>query len=143
MICSDSAAARSVTMGALLLVAVTLLASLTGCATAERMKKLSPGMSREQVVKIMGRPTGAQVKGSYEQLQYAHRLLHGWSNDRADLSVVLKDGRVVAYGHGEVRDRSPRMIYHAGFVNQNITGDLDVSGDIRHSGTINVRQYGF
>jgi hypothetical protein len=49
--------------------------------------------------------------GPYEQLEYTHRLITGWSWDRSDFKVILKDGRVVEFGHGEVRDRTPQVVY--------------------------------
>ena len=49
--------------------------------------------------------------GAYEQFEYTHRLITGWSWDRSDFKVILKDGRVVEFGYGEVRDRSPQVVY--------------------------------
>ena len=40
-----------------------------------------------------------------------HRLITGWLWDRSDFKVILKDGWVVEFGHGEVRDRSPQVVY--------------------------------
>ena len=77
----------------------------------EDMSRLEPGMTRQQVVGLLGRPDVVRSSGAYEQLEYTHRLITGWSWDRSDFKVILKDGRVVEFGHGEVRDRSPQVVY--------------------------------
>jgi hypothetical protein len=38
---------------------------------------------------------------------YTNRLISGWSWDRTDYTVILKDGHVVEYGPGQVRQREP------------------------------------
>ena len=78
---------------------------LTSCAitTGEKIKHLNIGMTRAEVVKMLGRPDGVQKSEEYEALKYAHRLVTGWAWDRADYNVILKEGRVVEYGPGEVR----------------------------------------
>lgn len=77
---------------------------LSACATTgEKMKRLNSGMTREDVVGVLGRPDGVQTSGDYEALKYSHRMVTGWAWDRADYNVILKDGRVVEYGTGEVR----------------------------------------
>ena len=61
----------------------------------------------------------------YEQLEYTHRLITGWSWDRSDFNVILKDGRVVEFGHGETRNRSPQVVYIPPV-------------QVQHSGTVHV-----
>jgi hypothetical protein len=75
------------------------------------MSRLEPGMTRQQVVGLLGGPDVVGSSGAYEQLEYTHRLITGWSWDRSDFKVILKDGRVVEFGHGEVRDRSLQVVY--------------------------------
>lgn len=82
---------------------ILCIISLAGCATGERMSSLQPGMSKEDVTRILGNPDGFQPRGEYESLKYSHRLVTGWAWDRADYFVILKDNRVVEYGVGEVR----------------------------------------
>lgn len=82
---------------------IAFIVSLTGCATGELMSSIRPGMSKEEVIRVLGNPDGFQSKGEYESLKYSHRLTTGWSWDRADYFVILKDNRVVEYGTGEVR----------------------------------------
>ncbi|MDR6935470.1 hypothetical protein [Luteibacter sp. 3190] len=81
------------------LVAVGLVA----CATGEKMRRLDPGMDRQAVERQMGKPDGYSEQDGYQVLTYKNRLMSGWSWDRADYQVLLKDGRVVSYGPGVVR----------------------------------------
>ena len=91
----------------------------SACTTGEQMSRLEPGMTRQQVVGVLGRPDAVRSNGPYEQLEYTHRLITGWSWDRSDFKVILKNGRVVEFGHGEVRDRSPQVVYmHSDTANQ-------------------------
>jgi hypothetical protein len=83
--------------------------TLYGCVTGERMQAIREGMSRDQVVSMLGNPDGFQRAGEYEALRYTNRLISGWSWDRADYNVILKGGRVVEYGAGEVRQRDPNV----------------------------------
>lgn len=80
---------------------------LAACVTGDQVKKLTPDMNREQVIATMGAPDGVRREGSYEALTYANRLMSGASWDRADYFVILRDGRVVEYGVGEVRQSGP------------------------------------
>ena len=84
-------------------VIIVFLFIITGCATGELMSRLRPGMPKEEVVQALGHPDGYQSRGEYEALKYSHRLVTGWSWDRADYFVILKDGKTVEYGTGEVR----------------------------------------
>ena len=90
---------------------ISIASLLFACTTGEQMSRLEPCMTRQQVVGILGRPDAVRSNGPYEQLEYTHRLITGWSWDRSDFKVILKDGRVVEFGHGEVRDRSPQVVY--------------------------------
>ena len=82
---------------------VIFLFLLASCATGEKMVRLEPGMTKSQVIDVMGRPDGFKAEGDYEVLRYTNRLISGWSWDRADYNVLLKNGKVVEYGAGEVR----------------------------------------
>jgi hypothetical protein len=83
---------------------------LTACITGDAVRQVEPGMSRPQVVEILGPPDGFQTAGDYEALKYANRLMSGWSWDRTDYHVVLRHGRVVASGNGEVRQDDPNVL---------------------------------
>ena len=60
-------------------------------------------MNRDQVIDVMGVPDGEKAEGTYEALRYSNRLTSGWSWDKADYEVILKEGKVVEYGAGAVR----------------------------------------
>jgi hypothetical protein len=84
----------------------TLLIAFCGCTTGEKVAGLSPGMSQANVVRILGRPDGFRTEGDYIVLKYTNKLISGWSWDRADYFVILKDDQVTEYGSGEVRERN-------------------------------------
>lgn len=85
----------------------SLFLLITGCVTGDRMGGIREGMSKEDVVSILGNPDGFKHSGNYEAYQYTNRLISGWSWDRADYSIVFKEGRVVEYGPGQVRQNNP------------------------------------
>lgn len=72
-----------------------------------KFKKIELGMSREQVVNLLGRPDGVRAHTNTEALTYADRLMNGFKWSRADYVVVLRDGVVAEYGPGAIRDASP------------------------------------
>jgi hypothetical protein len=84
-----------------------VLLALSGCATGERMQTVHEGMWKDEVVSLLGNPDGFQRIGDYEVLRYTNRLISGWSRDRADYNVILRGGRVVEYGPGQVLQRDP------------------------------------
>src|SRR4029077_2805297 len=90
-----------------ILLTLSVVALFSACTNGEKMSSLEPGMTRQQVVGMLGRPDAVRSSGPYEQLEYTHRLITGWSWDRSDFNVILKDGRLFEFGHGEIRDRSP------------------------------------
>ena len=91
--------ASCVLAGGILLVA--------GCATGEKITRLDAGMSREQVISTLGKPDGFQTLGEYDAIKYTNRLMSGFSWDRGDYFVILKNGKVIEYGVGAVRERTP------------------------------------
>jgi hypothetical protein len=50
---------------------------------------------------------GFKVSGDFTVLTYKNRLISGWSYDRADFHVILKNDSVVETGSGEVRVTFP------------------------------------
>lgn len=86
---------------------VSIVLFLSGCATGEMMGSIREGMAKEEVISTLGNPDGFQRSGEYEALQYTNRLISGWSWDRTDYTVIFKNGRVVEYGPGQVRQRDP------------------------------------
>ena len=80
---------------------------VAGCVTGEKMTRLDAGMSREQVISTLGKPDGFQTLGEYDAIKYTNRLMSGFSWDRGDYFVIFKNGKVVEYGVGAVRERTP------------------------------------
>lgn len=76
---------------------------LSGCTHGEKIVKVQPGMSIEKVKSIMGNQEGYKRIGDYEVFSYYNKVISGWGKDRADYHYIVKDGRVVEYGAGEIR----------------------------------------
>ena len=79
---------------------------LLGCTTGERTSDVRPGMSQVEVENVLGRADGFQIAGDYVALKYVNRLISGWSWDRTDYVVILKNDKVVEVGNGEIRERN-------------------------------------
>jgi hypothetical protein len=81
--------------------AVALLAVaglISGCVTGQKMGGIHEGMSKREVVAILGNPDGYQRTGEYEALRYTDRLISGWSWNRTDYTVIQQNGHVSEYG---------------------------------------------
>ncbi len=74
------------------------------------MTRLHPGMTKNEVVQVLGRPEGYKEVEGHEVFRYSNRLTSGWSWDRADYNVIFKNGRVVEYGAGEVRPKGSGVV---------------------------------
>ena len=93
------------------LTAFVFALSLAGCVTGDTVRQsVHEGMTKQQVIAAMGNPDGFKRAGEYESLTYTNRLISGWSWDRTDYTVVLKDDRVVEYGPGQVRQEGPDLL---------------------------------
>jgi hypothetical protein len=96
-------------IGLALLMPLALL--ITSCAPGEKMSSLNPGMTKTQVIATLGRPNGYQSSGEYEILKYTNKLVSGFSWDKADYYAILRDGKLVEYGAGQVRqDESHKFV---------------------------------
>ena len=82
----------------------------TAMIMGNAFRKIEEGMSKEELLKLLGKPDGFKRDGDAETLTYANRMMSGWGWDRADYYVVLTDGKVSSYGTGEVRDRRPNTV---------------------------------
>jgi hypothetical protein len=76
------------------------------CTTGDQMGDIRAGMTKNQVIALLGRPDGFRQSGSTEALTYSNRLMSGFSWDRADYHVILSSGVVTAYGTGTIRQNS-------------------------------------
>lgn len=90
---------------------IFLVVAMAGCATGEQVRgSLQPGMSKSEVISLLGNPDGFKKVENQEALLYTNRLISGWSWDRTDYTVILQDGRVIEYGTGHVRQNSANTL---------------------------------
>lgn len=83
---------------------ITAFSFIISCATGEVVRRdIQPGMTKGELIDIMGNPDGFRILGEQEVLTYTNRLISGWSWDRADYHFIIENNKVVAYGTGEVR----------------------------------------
>jgi hypothetical protein len=79
---------------------ITVLAlglAVAGCATSSsKLNRLSLGMSRDEVVKVLGKPHSVAAQGDTEVLGY--NLLNKGVGDLKEFAVRLTQGRVDLYG---------------------------------------------
>jgi hypothetical protein len=77
------------------------LALLIGCATAPKMNRLSLGMTKEEVISVMGKPASTSSAGESVELLHYHLsptggpILHLITEE---YFVKMLSGKVVAYG---------------------------------------------
>jgi hypothetical protein len=81
----------------------TISIFIVGCFHGEKITQVQPGMSIEEVKSIMGPQEGYKKIGEYEIYSYYNKLISGWAWDKADYHYIVKDGKVVEYGAGEIR----------------------------------------
>lgn len=77
-----------------------LCLGLSGCATAYKMNLVSLGMSKEDVIKAMGKPASTSAIEGTEYLNY--KLSETSTEDFYGIStpyyVCIRDGKVISYG---------------------------------------------
>lgn len=78
-----------------------------GCASGDKICKLKKGMSEDRATSIMGKPDRVQKRGEYVVFRYEDRPIGGYSSERVDYYVIVKNGLVVDYGIGEIRRELP------------------------------------
>ena len=73
---------------------------LTGCATAHKLTRINLGMSKEDVIKKIGRPVSVSVQGKTEYLNY--RFFETGEDAFCGITdpyyVRIIDGKVESYG---------------------------------------------
>ena len=91
-------------MKCLILILITIALILNGCATTwHRTSNLSLGMTKQEVIKAMGRPTSTKAKGNMEVLEYMINPPNAPYAMAAYVTqeqywVILENGRVTQYG---------------------------------------------
>lgn len=78
-----------------LIMTLTCVVFLTGCATASNMNKLSVGMTKPEVIRVMGSPDSVAAQGGAEYLEYEHLQYIGHYQH---FFVRVVNGKVDAYG---------------------------------------------
>ena len=73
---------------------------LVGCGTsAKRLAQISPGMTKAQVISVLGNPESVSGQGSAEVFTYT--LSNSWNAPvwNTEYHVYFIDGKVVRYGN--------------------------------------------
>jgi hypothetical protein len=79
--------------------ALGLAVFLAGCGSARNMNKLSVGMTKGEVEKVMGQPKFTSAKSGAEYLRYNLSGGHKLNDDfRDEYYVKLVEGKVESYG---------------------------------------------
>ncbi len=93
------------------IITLILAVILCSCTGGEVIRnKFQPGMAKGEVVKLLGKPDGYSNRDGVETLQYTDLRVSGWGNAKADYRVSFKDGKLVEYGTGDVRENRPNMM---------------------------------
>ena len=77
---------------------LTSTALLTGCASSQGMNNIHVGMTKQEVIQVLGSPQSVSAQGDKEILKYnlfAGATAIAWQQD---YYVGLVQGRVVAFG---------------------------------------------
>lgn len=83
---------------------VAFATAIAGCqTTGHKITTIDVGSTRDDVVATLGRPDSIRTVSDFEVLNYLDRHRTRMSLAHTDYAVVLKDGKVVQYGPGQVR----------------------------------------
>jgi len=77
--------------------ALLLLALLAGCVTAEKLNQVRIGMTKDQVIAILGQPDSTSAQANIEYLTYYLSTDTGYYRE-IPYSVRLVDGKVESFG---------------------------------------------
>jgi outer membrane protein assembly factor BamE (lipoprotein component of BamABCDE complex) len=80
-------------------VMLMMLLFVVGCGTsAQRLNQVSVGMTKQDVVRVLGNPESVSAANGQEVLVYT--LSNSWNSQfwNSRYQVVIQNGRVVAYG---------------------------------------------
>ena len=109
------------------LVLIVLLFFLVGCASGtQKLKKIDPDMSSQQVEEIMGQQDGYMTaeKDGHEYLLYKYLNRYCDINvslyDKCDYYVIFEDNRVIETKEQSIRSREPHMRFYHLFDNHKI-----------------------
>jgi hypothetical protein len=73
-------------------------ALMTGSASSQGLSKIQVGMTKQEVIQVLGSPTSASAQRGTETLKF--NLFSGWGSNPwyQDYYVQLVQGRVTSYG---------------------------------------------
>lgn len=77
---------------------VTLSLVLFSCVTTTKLNNVNLGMSKQDVVMVMGKPKSISSQGNIEYMNYLLREEFGMVNPKYDYYVRLVEGEVESYG---------------------------------------------
>jgi hypothetical protein len=81
----------------LIAVSFLALALLAGCATADKLNDVRIGMSKDQVISLLGKPDSTSAQANIEYLTYYLSNDANYGRDRP-YSVRVVDGKVESFG---------------------------------------------
>lgn len=83
---------------------------ITACNTGDKFPKISVGMNKNAVIKILGNPDSVSQQPPYEILTDSNRMTTFYSDDKGDYHVVLENNKVIEYRVNNIRqsDNSTR-----------------------------------
>ena len=94
-----------------LVLAGTLI--VAACATARRMNRLSIGMTKQEVISVMGQPVSTAAYGNTELLRYSLSTPDQvWHGIEEEYFVRLVDGKVESYGMAGDFDSARETVPH-------------------------------
>jgi outer membrane protein assembly factor BamE (lipoprotein component of BamABCDE complex) len=125
---------------------------LAGCATANKISSVQIGMTRGDVVKVMGQPNSVSAKGNSEYLNYAlaetgDDAFRGWTKP---YYVRLINGKVESYGRtGDfdstktptVRLESDQTVKQIGNGGTDLYSELTKLKELKDSGVITEAEF--
>lgn len=110
------------------LLVVLLCLGLCGCATAKKLNLISIGMSKGDVIKVMGKPTTSSAIEGTEYLNYQLSQSAIEFEQVEPYYVCIKDGKVFSYGRKGDFDST-----------KDPTQVIKIMGDIKSDEKINVK----
>ena len=125
---------------------------LAGCATAGKISTVQLGMTKDDVIKVMGKPTSVSAQGGSEYLNYAlsetdHDAYSGWTKP---YYVRLINGKVESYGRtGDfdstktptVRLESDQTIRQSGGKSSDLFTELTKLKELKDTGIITEAEF--
>lgn len=114
-------------------IVLLLCLGLCGCATAHKINSISLGMSKEDVIKTMGKPVSTSATEGTEYLNY--KLAETGDDDFYGITtpyyVCVRDGKVISYGRTGDFDST-----------KDPTQVIKILGDVKTDEKINVKTEG-